>query len=199
MKMELYIYSPAIEQQGVIDSFSSLRWRRRFFEPGEFELHVPAIADNLALLAEGNIIHRLDRSEAGIIEGLKVEGTDTGDEITVTGRMGSSMLDERIITPTINFSGTVEAAMRKIVSDNAVTARPIHGLALGVLGNFSPTCNFQVTYKTVLAALEALAQSAPLGFRVRLDVPGKRWVFEVYDGLDKTVTQKVRPLCAVFR
>ena len=48
--MELYIYSPDIELQGVIDGFSSLRWRRRFFEPGEFELHCKASVETIANL-----------------------------------------------------------------------------------------------------------------------------------------------------
>lgn len=192
--MDLYIYSPDIELQGVVDGFSSLRWRRRFFEPGEFELHCPATAANIALLAEGNIIHRLDRSEAGIIEGITVEDTDkNGEEITVTGRMGSSMLDRRIITPTINFTDAVENAMRKIVSDNAITARPLPHLVLGTAGGYTPACSFQVTWKTTLTALEALGKAAPLGFRVRLDVPNKQWIFEAYAGIDRTVTQTARP------
>ena len=47
--MDLYILDPDINLQGVIDGYSSLRWRRRFFEPGEMELHVPATATNIAL------------------------------------------------------------------------------------------------------------------------------------------------------
>lgn len=191
--MDLYIYNPDIELQGVIDGYSSLRWRRRYFEPGEFELHCPATTENLALLRPDNIVHRLDRKEAAIIEGVTVEGTDNGEEITATGRMGSSMLDRRIITPTINFTGTVEAAMRKIVSDNAIAARPLPHLVLGDAAGLTPTCTFQATGKGVLAVCTALARSAPLGFRCRLDVPGKRWVFEVYDGVDHSVTQHDRP------
>ena len=192
--MELYIYNPAIELQGVIDGFTSLRWRRRFFEPGEFELHVAASDENLAMLSENNVIHRVDRSEAGIVEGITIEDTDeSGEEITATGRMASCMLDRRIITPTINFNGTVEAAMRKIVSDNAITARPIDKLVLGTAGGFTPTATFQVTWKTVLTAIEALSKAAPLGFRVRLDVPNKQWIFEVYGGTDRSVMQTARP------
>jgi hypothetical protein len=187
--MDLYIYNPDIELQGVIDGYSSLRWRRRFFEPGEVELHCPATTENLALLRPDNIVHRLDRKEAGIIEGVSVEG----DEITATGRMGSSMLDHRIITPTISFSGKTEDAMRKIVSDNAITARPLPHLVLGDAAGLTSTCTFQATGKNVLTACTALARSAPLGFRCRLDVPGKRWVFEVYDGTDRSVTQHDRP------
>ena len=192
--MELYIYNPGIELQGVIDGYSSLRWRRRFFEPGEFELHAPVTAENVALLQEGNIIHRLDRQEACIIEGITIATADTGgDEITATGRMGSSMLDRRIITPTINFTGTVEDAMRKVVSDNAIAARPLAHLILGDTAGLAPVCTFQATGKNVLSVCEALGKAAPLGFKTRLDVPGKQWVFEVYDGVDRSVTQHDRP------
>lgn len=191
--MDLYIYDQDINRLGIIDGYSSLRWRRRYFEPGEVELHCPASASNLALLQEGNIIHRLDRQEAAIIEGVDIKGTDQGDEITVTGRMGSSMLDRRIVMPTVNFDGTVEAAMRKLVSDNAITVRPLPHLVLGSVGELTPTVSFQATWKTVLMVIEALGRAAPIGFRVRLDVPGQQWIFEVYDGVDRSVGQTVLP------
>jgi hypothetical protein len=191
--MDLYIYSPTIEQQGVIDSYSSFRWRRRFFEPGEFELHCPATSENLSLLAEGNIIHRLDRKEGGLIEGVAVSTTDDGDEITATGRFLSSKLADRIITPTINFSGAAEAAIRKAVSDNAIASRPINLLRLGALNGFTPAASFQATYKYVLTTLSALSKSSGIGFRVRLDVPNKALIFETYTGTDRTVTQSAIP------
>jgi hypothetical protein len=191
--MDLLIYSPAIEQQGTIDKYSSLRWRRRYFEPGEFELHCAATDYNRTLLTAGNIVHRLDRKEAGVIEGRNIKGTDNGDEITATGRFLSSKLEQRIITPTINFSGTAEAAMRKIVSDNAITARPIRWLVLGVLNSFTASCTFQATGKNVLDTLTKIAKSSNTGFRVRLDVPNKALIFETYQGTDRTVTQKAIP------
>lgn len=192
--MELYIYSPDITAQGVIDCFSSFRWRRRYFEPGEFELHCAATTDNLALLAPGNIIHRLDRREAGIIEGAVVgESTTGGAEITATGRFGSCQLCQRIITPTINYSGTVEGGMRKVVSDNAITARPVSHLSLGAAQGYTEACAFQATGKNVQTTLTALAKASGLGYIARLDVPNHQWVFEVYKGTDKSVTQSASP------
>ena len=192
--MELYVYSEALEQRGVIDGFSSLRWRRRFFEPGEFELHVPATEENLSLLRAGSVLHRLDRSEAGIVESVKItESGDGGDGIEAAGRLGSSLLDRRVVAPAVAFSGTVENAMRKIVSDNAVAARPIDFLALGEAGGFPQTCSFQASGKNVLAVLKALSRSAPLGFAARLDALDRKWVFEVYSGADRTVGQTENP------
>lgn len=192
--MDLLIYSPDIVMQGTVDCFTSLRWRRRYFEPGEFELHCAATTNNLALLAPGNIIHRLDRREAGIIEGAVVgESTTGGEEITATGRFGSCQLCQRIITPTINYSGTVEGGMRKVVSDNAITARPVSHLSLGAAQGYTEACAFQATGKNVQTTLTALAKASGLGYIARLDVPGRQWVFEVYKGADKTVTQTAGP------
>lgn len=192
--MDLLIYSPAIVSVGVVDCFSSLRWRRKYFEPGEFELHCAATAENLAALIPGNIIHRLDRREAGIIEGVVVGESTAGDEeITVTGRMGSCLLCQRIITPTINHSGAVEIGMRKVVSDNAITTRPIDRLTLGAVQGYAETCAFQATGKNVQTTLTALAKASGLGYIARLDVPDRRWIFEVYKGTDKSVTQTAGP------
>lgn len=193
--MDLYIYSADLTQLvAVVDTYRSLRWRRRYYEPGEIELHVPATADNLAAMQAGNIIHRPDRDEAAIIEGVNVaESDDYGDELTVTGRMGSALLDQRIVTPTINFSGTAESAMRKVVNDNAITVRPIPLLTLGTAAGYTHACSFQATGKVVLDVCEALGRASTLGFRLRLDVPNKAWVYEVYQGVDRSVAQSVRP------
>lgn len=192
--MDLLIYSPDIVSVGVIDRFSSFRWRRKYFEPGEFELHCAATAENLAALIPGNIIHRLDRREAGIIEGVVVGESTAGDEeITVTGRMGSCLLCQRIITPTINYSGAVEIGMRKVVSDNAITSRPVDRLTLGAEQGYAEACSFQATGKNVQTTLTALAKASGLGYITRLDVPARQWIFEVYKGADKTVTQSAGP------
>jgi hypothetical protein len=83
--------------------------------------------------------------------------------------------------------------MRKIVSDNAITARPIDLLGLGALNGFTPVTSFQATGKNVLTTLTALAKSSNIGYRTWLDVPNKALIFETYQGTDKSVTQTARP------
>lgn len=50
-----------------------------------------------------------------------------------------------------------------------------------------------MTGKNVLTVCEALSKAAPIGFRVCLDVPNRQWIFEAYDGTDRSVTQHDRP------
>ena len=74
--MELYVYPPigqGLSWHGVIDQFGSLRWRRKYTEPGEFELHLPASKENVALLRPGARLQRLDCREQGEIAGIKLE------------------------------------------------------------------------------------------------------------------------------
>lgn len=192
--IELNIYNSNFELVGVVDGFSSLRWIRRFYEIGEFELHCPASIQNMNILKQNNIIHRTDRLEAGLIEGIEISNNnETGDELIVTGRFLSCLLSQRIITPTINFNGTYENAMRQIVNDNAITNRAINNLILGTLNNFTDTVTFQATWKQLPDVLTALSKSSNIGYRIRYDVPDKEYVFETYKGQNKTVNQTLIP------
>ena len=69
--------------RGVIDLFSSLRWRRRYWEPGEVELHLYATEENIALLQPGVILRRVDRKESARVMGIDIKSY----ELTVSARM----------------------------------------------------------------------------------------------------------------
>ena len=49
--MDLYIYDRATGLQGVADATTSVRWRRKYQEPGEIEIHMPATRENVELMA----------------------------------------------------------------------------------------------------------------------------------------------------
>ena len=49
MSVEVRIYNPSLQLQGVIDEFSSLIWLRRYQMPGEFELRTPYAAESKSL------------------------------------------------------------------------------------------------------------------------------------------------------
>ena len=53
--IELYIYDKDLNFKGVIDEYTSLRWRRKYFEAGEFELHLKATPDNIALFKSQHV------------------------------------------------------------------------------------------------------------------------------------------------
>lgn len=181
MSIEIRIYNPALELQGVIDEFSSLVWIRRYQMPGEFEMRTPYAAESKNLLIPENILQKYDGKEvvdAGIIENIVMNS----DEIIVKGRFLESYLDRRLIKETTYYNGSVEDSMRSIISD--MVAIPL--LELGTDQGLSETLRFQATYKSVLNIIQKACKATTLGFRIRPDFSERKLYFEVYKGADRT-------------
>ena len=183
--MELYIYNKSLDLIGLIDVFDSLRWRRRYFQPGEFELHLKYTAENMKLLEEDNIIARRDANEAGIIEGISIDK----DDFTVRGRFLSSLTERRIVMIETVLNTTAELAMRTIISN----MNPIPFLELGEVKNYTEPVDLQVTYKNVCTTLTKIAQVSNIGYGVRFDRKNKNLLFECYRGIDRSAAQNAYP------
>lgn len=141
--MEVRIYDRDLNFKGVIENHTSLIWTRKYYEPGNFEIHAPITEQNLRLLAKGNIISKRGSSEAGVIEDIENEESDLKNEITAKGRFLSSYMDRRLIKSTVNFSGKIEVAMRNLLS--GVTAIPL--VELGTLNGFTETGRVSSDYE----------------------------------------------------
>lgn len=185
--MEIRIYNRKLYRVGQIENQTSLIWTRKFYEPGTFELHAPITDENLSLLANGNIIGKKGSKEAGVIEDIEKEESDIKNEITAKGRFLSSYMDRRLIKKTINFSGTIEAAMRQLYS--ACVEIPL--VVLGDLNEFTETTDFQVTMKNLLTVEQKLSKAGAIGFRFRPDFVNRQIVFELYQGTDRTAAQHI--------
>jgi len=181
MSIEVRIYNPALELQGIIDEFSSLVWLRRYQEPGEFELRTPYAAESKRLLIPENIVQRYDGEEtvdAGVIENIQMNA----DEIVIKGRFLESYLDRRLIKATTYYTGNAEDSIRSIISN--MVAIPL--LELGTDHGLTETLVFQATYKGVLAIVSKACKATGLGFRIRPDFSARKLFFEVYKGADRT-------------
>ncbi|MCH3961032.1 MAG: siphovirus ReqiPepy6 Gp37-like family protein [Solobacterium sp.] len=183
--MEIKIYGADLFRRGQIDNATSLLWNRKFYEPGNFEMHVPITDENLALLAAGNIVTKAGSKEAGVIEDIQKEDSATKRELTIKGRFLSSYMDRRLIKGIYNFSGKTEVAMRTLLSN--ATAIPL--VELGALNGYTDTVEFQATYKNLLTYEEKLSISSNIGFRFYPDFDNKKILFQTYKGTDHSYSQ----------
>ena len=187
--MEIRIYSQDLRFQGVSENQTSIIWRRKYFEPGEFEIHTPITAENVKLYQLNNLVWLQGAVEAGIIEDLKLEETNTINQIVVKGRFLESYMDRRIIYPLVNFEGKTEVAMRKLVDD---LIDPFPFVELGELQGYDEEVSFQVSWKNLLDYETKLAMASNLGYRFKPDFTSRKIYFEIYKGLDRTRSQHVR-------
>ena len=167
---------------GTVENQKTFIWKRKYQKPGSFELYAPITEDNINYLKRGNLVHKKGDLEAGIIEDVRLQENDLKNEIVAKGRFLTSYMDRRLIKSTITFSGTVEEAMRHLISN----VDEIPRLEMGKLNGFTETVSFQVTYKNLLQYIEKLSQFSNLGFRFRPDFNAKKIFFEVYKGVERT-------------
>ena len=69
---EIRIYDRDMNFQGIIDAASSLQWHRRYYSPGEVELHCPITENSLLLLKRENLVYLKGAVEAAVIEDLEI-------------------------------------------------------------------------------------------------------------------------------
>lgn len=186
--MEIRIYNAELDLQGIIENQISLVWTRKYNEAGDFELHVPITDYNRRLCKVNNLVYKENSDEAGVIEYILMEESIEKNEITCKGRFLSSYMDRRITKATKTYDGKVEEIMRKLLSEDTV---PLPRVQLGTLNGFPETATFQCTYKGLLLYMQKLAKSVNFGFRFRPNFNTKTITFEVYKGVDRSMSQGV--------
>ncbi|EPY2275492.1 siphovirus ReqiPepy6 Gp37-like family protein [Clostridium sporogenes] len=202
--MELYIFSRDLELKGILDTFTSLRWIRRYSKTGEFELHCTLNSNVLELLKRENIVYKKDDIEAGYIETRQLKiGQDGQEYLKVKGKFLTNYLDRRISWDRVNFSGKTEELMRKLVNDNAINPtninRKIDNLILGDLKGFIEDIKYQNSFGNIIEQLENISNTSNLGYRNILDIKNRKIIFDVYKGVDRTVNNGTIAPCIFSR
>ncbi len=194
--MELYVFDRDLNFQGILESFFSLRWVRRYSKYGEFELHCSLTPETLELLKKENIVWKKDDLEAGYIEHRNLRQDTEGKEVMVVkGKFLTGYLGRRIIWGTENLSTTAELAMRQLINNHAINPanadRKIDMLTLGDLKGYTNNIDKQVSYKNLLETVEEISSTDGLGIRTLLDIENKQMIFDIYEGLDRTTGQSI--------
>lgn len=182
----LFFFDKELNLLGIVDYFISLRWRRKYFEAGEFEIVLPVNDYMMQFIDTDVIVMRNNYTEAGIIETIEFSDNGTDEELIISGRFLSSLLERRIVKSKINFSGNTIEGMNTIV--NAMTPLTEQWETETVTMS-SPHIDFQVTYKNVYDYLCKLSEYSNIGIRIVPNIDSKVYMFEAWKGLDRTSGQ----------
>ncbi|WP_050607269.1 siphovirus ReqiPepy6 Gp37-like family protein [Clostridium niameyense] len=202
--MELYIFNRDLELKGILDTFTSLRWIRKYHKSGEFELHCDLNSNTLNLLQRENIVYKKDDTEAGYIETRQLKiGLDGQEYLEVKGKFLMSYLSRRIIWGRVNFNGKTEELMRKLINDNAINPtngnRKINNLISGEIKGFNEDIKYQNSFGNILDQLENISNTSNLGYRNLLDIKSRKIVFDIYKGVDRTIENGTIAPCIFSR
>lgn len=183
----LYIYDKNLNFLGVIDEFISLRWRRKYYKAGEFELVVAPYKNNLQLLSEKDrIIIRQNYTEAALIDTISMKDDGNNAELHVSGNFMSILLKRRIVKEKIIYSGNVIDGQKRLMYQmTPLTDKfEIESTTLD-----SDEITYQCSYKNIYEYACKLSQIGNIGFRIVPNIQNKVFRFENYKGLDRTKNQ----------
>jgi len=179
---------------GEVNQYESLIWPDKFNGFGTFELWAPITDENSQYFKKGNILW-CGGDNAAVVEIVKSEIDEIGTKTyNVKGRTLEMLLTTRIIWGTYNaVNKDVSTAMYEIVNQNCVNPlnanRKIPYLKLAEDLKFGGKITYQKTGGEVYDSLSTIASTYDLGFNVLFKPKTKELIFEVVEGVDRTVEQ----------
>lgn len=186
---------------GEIDNYESLQFTRRFYRPGEFEMHIHIGKRHTDQLLHDQVICINNQPhKSGIIRYREITQDDSGIEtLIVKGPTLGGVLDQRI-TVTDNYDrirGPAETVMKHYVTNHLISSTypdrniPVFSVAPNKLqGKETP---WQTRFEPLDQVMQEIAEWCDMGWLVRLDFASKKWVFDVLPGRNLTSNQKVLP------
>ncbi len=202
--MDAYILdATTLEKIGVLDqSYSSLRWTRRYYAPDSFEMVINRRTLYASELRTGRLLHLPAEGDLCFyIEqtGGRFEGSRAGDLVTVGGRSieGPALVKRRVVPPPGDshdrqVAVKAETAMKHYVDAHAgpgaAAAREIPNLVVAADAAAGPTLTVEARYQSILDILREIGFASAMGWEIIFDPVAGDFVFDVIVGSDLTAS-----------
>lgn len=205
--MNIHVLDQQFNFIGLIDDYVSVIWRPAYYDVGDFELYLNASVKALNLLkknyylvresdivadSEGNITY----TNVMIIKNFTLTtDEENGDFLAVTGKELKQLLHQRIVWKQTNLTGTAENAIRRLVTENAISPtdskRVIPTLTLGASAGLTDAIEKQVTGKHLDEVIVSICTAYNYGWEIF--IYNSALVFIVYQGVDRSFSQTEYP------
>ncbi|MGL5718841.1 MAG: siphovirus ReqiPepy6 Gp37-like family protein [Paraclostridium sp.] len=197
--MDLKIFNRQLDLIEIIDNFSSFRYKQKYYNLGECELHIAFSYKTLEVLKIDNIIY-LDNKNSFIIHTIQINRNNDGSEtIQVLGKNLISLLDRRInykqiIEKNVSANNVIIRLLNENVISPTDAKRKIDNIVIGSLATAS-NIDYQNTYGNVLEELYSISKTHNISFYIELDYINKKLKFNSFSGIDKSTSQSVLSPC----
>lgn len=174
--MVVYLQDVAGESSPlVIDSFLSFRWREKYSDIGEFELHIPNTTQALRMAMQDDMSVWFKRSRGrGLVERVVVKR----DSIILSGRMESGRMKKKVAGK-VRYTGKPSDIMGQLWETLG------GGYAI-VEPDPNPSTTVITAYGDVSSYVVGLAKSYNIGFYAGADT------LNIYYGVDRSIDQETR-------
>lgn len=194
--MDINVLDKNFELLGIVDTYTSLMWCKRYNEVGALDLQIEATNETLALFKEGNYITRNDDETVYRIEAIELDTNEEKDNHLIIGAYDiKKILNQRIVYATENYNTTVENIIRGLIQNNFINpsdlSRAINNFALKDVKGFSDKTRTQITYDNVGEKITELCKAYNYGYKVTLE--NGIIYFDLYQGVNRSINQTDNP------
>lgn len=194
--MDINVLNVRYERIAIIDTYVSLIWCKRYNEIGALDLIIEATARNVDLFRRGNFITRDDDDAVYRIDAIELDTSNTEDNQLIVGAYDcKSILGQRIIWKQINFTGTVENYIRRIINENFInpqqSGRKINNFGMKGAHGFTERITSQTQWDNVAEKIQEVCAANGYGWRVTLE--NGVFYFDLYKGVNRSAEQSAVP------
>lgn len=203
--MDLRVFDKEINPLGVVDEMASLIWTARYFSVGEVKLLAPITENNMELLQTGRIIVKHDEyidyedadgnywRRAAEITFIRYTKDERGQEqIEAQGFMLGRWLNQRVIDPQIQMTGTCQQITNRLIDRNiganAAASRAFPQMVVLPQEDFGGD-SFEYSNEGLKALgdeVRDVCQSGKIGYDILVNERTKMYGFYLYDGANLT-------------
>ncbi|MFW5437122.1 siphovirus ReqiPepy6 Gp37-like family protein [Paenibacillus apiarius] len=186
---------------GEIDNYESLQLTRRFYRPGEFEMHIHIGKRHADQLLHDRVLYVNNQPHKSmIIQYREITQDDKGIEtLVVRGPTLGGVLDRRV-TVTDNYDrirGPAETVLKHYVQrhivDGIYPERKIPFFVCTPDQQRGKETPWQSRFEPLDKVVQEVSEWCDIGWLVRLDFESKKWVFDVLEGRNLTTSQRTLP------
>ena len=176
--MDIYLLDSNFDIVYIVDDFSSLIWRRKYYECGDFELHCTHELFQI-IATEAKYVYRPDRKEIGIIENYGL----TYPTAFCKGRFLERVLYDKIIWPCVKINGMTHEEVAITLATAFVPE-----LEVNEISEIGTALSTQVTGDNLMEYLYSMLKTTEASFSVTCDLSSKQLVFRAWQGADRRTT-----------
>ena len=207
-RLDFVVKDRSMRPIGVVDLYNSALWTERFNEAGSFQLYMPVNTAYLEKLEIGNYMTLPDTEVVMIIESMQIESRiETGERVILyEGSSLESILKRRIVWNKTYLTGLADANIRKLLEENIIFSTNSGRTPPRRIENFIYPASTDAELNAYIAqagaiecqfegdnlydAIKSICDAIGIGFRITVD-SSKRFVFQLYMGTDRTISQVV--------
>lgn len=200
--MDLYVFKSDYTPLGMLSSPTAFSFIERVRAKGEFTVYLPMNDKNAELAKEENIVQFNDKNGiAGVIRKISKAPNEEGVMVlTISGGLCDDYMYRRICWGMYSKSGVASDIIEDMISTQVTNPQdPNRAIPDFIVGSSKTQKGADITYQStggnVGDNVDSICSTNNLCRSVKFDPIGKRIVFSIFEGVDRTEKQKAVPPC----